>query len=189
MDTSAGASTSARRSGRLSSKRSSVTDIRTTGPRSCSWERLEDRSAVLVIGIDAMGNIRYFLTLTLVGLVFTFWPTPSLAADKNIQPGQAIVTLAPTGSIDEINAEYRTSVLDQFQRPDGTNVYLLQFSSPTHTVKRVRHMLADPNVGTAVANKVITMGTHRPADFPGGQVEVADPPNDPTPYNDQPFLV
>src|ERR1051325_5298018 len=135
--------------------------------------------------------MRVSVALAFAGLLFVLTPASASAQEKSLVRGQVIVVPAPGVSIDSINAEYRTTVMDRIVQGDGTALYLLQFPTSSHTAKRLRQMQTDADLVSAAANSRIFSppAAHRPINFPFDHAVLAKPDDhDPMGYNTQAFL-
>jgi subtilisin family serine protease len=144
--------------------------------------------------MDAIMQTRIVKTLlfsaAVFGLSLAIGSASALAADKDLIKGEAIVVPAPGVSIETILAAYRATLVDEFDRPDGTTVYLVRLRSTKKTPKQIRKMQADARILSAATNsKMRTPSRHSPLSFPFDVPVLAEPdPFDPTGYDQQPFL-
>jgi subtilisin family serine protease len=134
---------------------------------------------------------KLFIALAAIALPLVLGTGSAFAADKALIKGEAIVIPAPGVRIEEILADYRATIADQFQQANGTTVYLLRLRSRNKTNRQVRRLQADVRVASASTNTLLKspVGRHNPISFPFDTPTLASPdPFDSSGYDNQTFL-
>ena len=101
--------------------------------------------------------------LWMVALLGAAAPTQANVETEGFEPREVIVRMQPaTGAtIEDINADYGSTTLDEF--PGGLGAYLLGLPADSDTMKMVERMAADPRLLFAEPNYVLETPEEDPA--------------------------